>query len=79
MSNEKTLDVRVLHPREKHPTIFQIFKALKMGEKFQLINDHDPIPLYYQFEAEYPKQFGWEYLEKGPEVWRVDISRVGPE
>lgn len=70
------LDVRVIPPREKHPTIFQTFETLQSGESFILINDHDPFPLRYQFEAERPGQFGWTYLETGPVVWRVEISRT---
>ena len=76
MANERTLDVRVIPPREKHPAIFQTFASLKQGESFVLVNDHDPMPLRYQFEAEHPGAFGWEYLEKGPAIWRVAISRT---
>lgn len=71
----KQLDVRPIMPREKHPTIFSTFDALTPGETFQLINDHDPMPLFYQFEAERKNQFDWEYVEKGPAVWRVNISK----
>ncbi len=76
MSEPRTLDVRVIPPREKHPTIFNTFNALKPGESFILLNDHDPRPLRYQFEAEHAGQFGWEYLEQGPAAWRVKISRT---
>lgn len=76
MTDTQTLDVRVIPPREKHPTIFQKFAALAPGESFFLVNDHDPKPLRYQFEAEHPGKFGWQYLEQGPEVWRVQISKV---
>jgi uncharacterized protein (DUF2249 family) len=69
------LDVRVIPPREKHPTIFATFDALEPGESFVLVNDHDPFPLRYQFEAERAGRFGWEYLEQGPTVWRVAITR----
>jgi uncharacterized protein (DUF2249 family) len=69
------LDVRVIPPREKHPTIFRTFDALVSGESLVLFNDHDPFPLRYQFEAERPGEFAWEYLESGPVVWRVEISR----
>jgi uncharacterized protein (DUF2249 family) len=69
------LDVRVIPPREKHPTIFHTFDALAPGESFILVNDHDPFPLRYQFEAERTGTFTWEYLEQGPQVWRVEISR----
>ena len=70
------LDIRPVPPREKHPTIFAKFDKLTAGETFQLINDHDPMPLYYQFNAERPNKFNWEYVEKGPEVWRVNISKL---
>ena len=73
--NIKQLDVRPIVPREKHPSIFAAFDSLESGEVLQLINDHDPMPLYYQFEAERNGQFGWEYIEKGPEVWKVNITR----
>ena len=70
------LDIRPVVPREKHPTIMKAFDDLQNGEAFQLINDHDPVPLYYQFNAEKANQFGGEYVERGPEVWRVNISKV---
>lgn len=75
MTTQRTLDVRVIPPREKHPTIFSTFAGLAPGESFVLVNDHDPKPLRYQFDYEYAGQFGWEYLEEGPSVWRVEISR----
>jgi len=76
MSAEHVLDVRVIPPREKHPTIFAVFNALKPGEAFVLVNDHDPKPLRFQFEFEHTGQFDWQYLEQGPAVWRVQISRT---
>jgi uncharacterized protein (DUF2249 family) len=78
MSNEKAieLDIRIVPPREKHPTIFRTFDALKKGEAFTLINDHDPFPLRHQFEATRTGQFQWTYLEQGPRVWRVAIGKT---
>ena len=76
MSTRRMLDVRVIPPREKHPTIFQTFTALQPGESFVLVNDHDPKPLRYQFEYEHSGEFAWEYLEQGPAVWRGEISKV---
>ncbi len=72
---QTTLDVRQIPPPQRHPTIFQTWEALNAGENFELVNDHDPKPLYYTFEAELTGQFTWEYLEKGPEVWRVRIGK----
>ena len=78
MSNQDakvTIDVRTIIPRERHPLIFNTFEALAPGEFLLLVNDHDPAPLRYQFEAERPNQFSWEYVEQGPEVWQVHISK----
>ena len=73
----RVLDVRTITPRERHPRIFQLFDSLEVGEAFELINDHDPKPLYYQFQADRPGQLDWQYLEQGPETWRVRITRAG--
>jgi regulator of cell morphogenesis and NO signaling len=70
------LDVRDLAPRFRHPKIFETFDALAPGAAFVLVNDHDPRPLRYQFAFERPTTFGWRYLEQGPEVWRVEITRT---
>ena len=71
------IDVRTIQPRERHPLIFRTFDELAVGESFELINDHDPKPLYYQFQAERPGVLDWEYLEEGPETWRVKIGKSG--
>jgi uncharacterized protein (DUF2249 family) len=70
------IDVRSLVPAKRHEKIFQLVDKLTPGASFVLVNDHDPKPLYYQLEAEYPKQFSWTYLERGPAVWRVEIGRL---
>jgi uncharacterized protein (DUF2249 family)/NAD-dependent dihydropyrimidine dehydrogenase PreA subunit len=74
MDTQKTLDVRSIPPRERHPQIFALFDSLEAGEGFILINDHDPKPLYYQFLHERPDLFTWEYLLEGPVEWQVEIS-----
>jgi uncharacterized protein (DUF2249 family) len=74
---EVVLDVRQVAPPQRHPLIFQTFENLKSGEAFLLVNDHDPKPLYYQFKFEREGQFTWDYLEQGPQVWRVRVGRPG--
>ncbi len=69
------LDIRPIVPRDRHPLIFDRFDALAGGAAFVLINDHDPRPLFYQFSVERKDEFNWEYLEQGPEVWRVRIEK----
>ncbi|MGH8279231.1 MAG: DUF2249 domain-containing protein [Gammaproteobacteria bacterium] len=79
MAEAKILDVRNLIPMERHRTIFETYEKLPVGNKFVLVNDHDPKPLYYQFEAEHTGKFSWKYLEKGPSAWRVEIGRTAAE
>ncbi len=69
-----TLDVRDLAPGERHRVIFDTLTGLDAGEVTRLVNDHDPVPLRYQLDAERPGQFSWEYVEDGPERWVVDIT-----
>lgn len=73
------IDVREYPPREKHPAIFKTFESLEIGTKMELINDHNPKPLLYEFKIERPGTFTWDYLEEGPEVWRVAIGKVRKE
>jgi len=75
MSNDSVLDIRSIPPAQRHPLIFDRFDNLPQGDGFVLVNDHDPKPLYYQFQAERTGQFDWEYLESGPVTWRVRIGR----
>ncbi|MFT4882870.1 MAG: hypothetical protein ACI8U4_000366 [Natronomonas sp.] len=50
--SETTLDVRDVPPVERHPKIHDAFDALDSGEALHIVNDHDPKPLFYEFEAE---------------------------
>lgn len=70
------IDVRTLIPAQRHAKIFELVGKLTPGGAFILINDHDPKPLYYQLEAEHPGQFSWDYVEQGPQVWRVKIGKL---
>lgn len=76
---EKILDVRIIEPRLKHPTIFNTFDETPLGEGFVILNDHDPKPLYYQLMAERPNTFVWEYIKNGPIEWQVKIHKLNPE
>ena len=75
MSADPILDVRTDPHARRHTLILGSYSELAPGAGFVLVNDHDPKPLYYQFDAEYKGQFTWDYLEQGPQVWRVRIGR----
>lgn len=70
------LDVRDIAPRERHTTVHDAFDALAVGAAFEVVDDRDPTPLFYAFEAECAGEFTWEALEQGPEAWRVRIGKT---
>jgi len=72
----ETLDLRHLPPHERHAKIFQTWNLLESGETMKIINDHDPKPLRYQFEAEQDGKFQWEYEKEGPVDWIVNVKRI---
>jgi uncharacterized protein (DUF2249 family) len=74
-ANEQTVDVREMPPRDRHPTIMNSWRQLPPGGAIVLVNDHDPLPLYYQFSCEHGGTFRWDYLESGPATWRVRLSK----
>ncbi|MBI5492497.1 MAG: NifU family protein [Deltaproteobacteria bacterium] len=70
-----TLDLRAIPVFERHPRIFDAWEGLEAEEVLQIINDHDPKPLHYQFEGEYKDSYSWEYVSKGPD-WVVNITKL---
>jgi len=71
----RDLDVRELPPAQRHEQIFEAYTELDTGEAFVLVNDHDPKPLYHQFEAEASDEFRWEYCQQDPGEFRVRIGK----
>lgn len=60
----------------RHQTIMEAFDHLTSGTAIMLVNDHDPRPLFYQFQAERTGAFEWEYVEEGPDWFRVKITKM---
>jgi uncharacterized protein (DUF2249 family)/iron-sulfur cluster repair protein YtfE (RIC family) len=71
------LDVRQLAHGSRHEVIFGRLHALEPGQRLVIVNDHDPKPLHYQLDAAWPGSFGWDYVEAGPQLWQVAITRLG--
>ncbi|PIQ89237.1 MAG: hemerythrin [Candidatus Omnitrophica bacterium CG11_big_fil_rev_8_21_14_0_20_42_13] len=77
MTNKiQSLDLRPMPPFERHEKIFQAWDSLGSGDTLKITNDHDPKPLRYQFEVEYKDKYTWEYKQKGPKDWVVEIKKV---
>lgn len=72
-----TFDVKNIPPSERHPKkILDVWNRLEAGETLQLLNDHDPRQLYSLFETEFKDSFSWEYGEKGPVDWIINIKKL---
>ncbi|CAG7641721.1 hypothetical protein PAESOLCIP111_04262 [Paenibacillus solanacearum] len=63
-------------PHLKHKIIFETFANLKPAEAMLLVNDHDPVPLRFQFEAMHAGRFTWDYMEQGPTRFQVKIGKL---
>jgi uncharacterized protein (DUF2249 family) len=78
---DRMLDVRETPCSIKHGLILRSFVELEVGGHFILRNGHDPVPLRYQFEAEFPGTFTWDYVHRQPEDVAVKITKhktLGP-
>lgn len=75
MEQSTVFNVRSFEPRFRHALIFSMFEGLAAGAAFELVNDHDPVPLREQFKALSLPNLDWKYLETGPTVWRVRIAK----
>jgi uncharacterized protein (DUF2249 family) len=62
-------------PAQRYELIVDTCNALWAAAAFVVVDDHDPKPLWYQFDAEYAGAYSWDYLEQGGEVRRVRIGR----
>jgi uncharacterized protein (DUF2249 family) len=71
-----TVNATQYPPQLKHKVIFETFNKLKSSESMLLVNDHDPVPLRFQFEAMHQGRYTWEYIEQGPFTFQVKIGKV---
>lgn len=71
----ETLDVRAIAPKHRFEAIMGTYRQLVPGEQLALTVDHDPECMYYTLLAEEGADaFTFQYLERGPEVWRVVVT-----
>lgn len=71
------LDVRTIPHAIRHATVFGAVDGVRPGSGMVLVAPHDPLPLLAQLESRHPGVLSVEYLERGPEAWRLQIVRAG--
>lgn len=70
------LDARSVPHAIRHATIFGALDAVKPGGGMILVAPHDPLPLLDQLEQRSPGRFAIDYVERGPEAWRLQFVRI---
>ena len=76
-TTQTCLDVRPVEPRDRLTTIMGAYDSLPSGGTLDLTVDHDPKCMYYTLEAMHGVEaFRFDYVENGPEVWRVEVHKV---
>jgi len=73
------LDVRPVEPKDRFERIMDAYESLLPDQVLDLTVDHDPKCMYYTLKATRGDDaFAFDYLEAGPEVWRVLVTRLEP-
>lgn len=69
------LDARAVPHAIRHATVFGALDAVRPGGGLVLVAPHDPLPLLRQIEERSPGVFQVDYLERGPDAWRLSFTR----
>lgn len=72
---EPVLDARTLPHAIRHAAIFGALDSIPAGSGLVLVAPHDPLPLLAQASDRYDGALSVEYLERGPEAWRLRLVR----
>ena len=71
------LDARLIPHEVRHAAILGALDSLKPGCALILVAPHDPKPLLAQIDAKYGDGFGREYVQSGPDAWKIRFERAG--
>ncbi|WP_208378912.1 DUF2249 domain-containing protein [Cumulibacter soli] len=69
------LDVQVIPHAIRHASIFGALDSIKAGYGMIIRANHDPLPLLTQLEQRAPGAFAIEYLDRGPDTFRLRFVR----
>lgn len=69
------LDTRVIPHAIRHATIFGALEGLSAGKGILLVANHNPLPLLAQLDQRSPGKFTVDYVENGPELWKLSMVR----
>jgi uncharacterized protein (DUF2249 family)/hemerythrin-like domain-containing protein len=73
------LDLDVLPPEFAHRAALERFSRLRPGERLRVRSGRELQSLWNVLAWGRPGEFGWAYLEEGPDQWHVEVTRRVPE
>jgi uncharacterized protein (DUF2249 family)/iron-sulfur cluster repair protein YtfE (RIC family) len=71
------LDAASIPHAIRHATIFGALESVAPGGGLVLVAPHDPLPLLGQMAERWPGRFTVDYLQQGPDTWRLALVRAG--
>jgi uncharacterized protein (DUF2249 family) len=69
------LDARAIPHAIRHGAILGALDGIVPGDGLVLVAPHDPLGLLAQLQQRAPDTFDVEYLQRGPEDWRLSLTR----
>jgi uncharacterized protein (DUF2249 family) len=75
-ANAVQLDMRSVPLLQRQGKIMEAWKALPSGGVLRLVNDREPKPLYFLFQATQRGRFEWSYEQQGPAEWVAAIRKL---
>lgn len=73
---DPVLDARAIPHAVRHAAIFGALDSLAGGSALVLVAPHDPLPLLAQARERYGDGLTTEYLQRGPDAWRIRLQRT---
>ncbi|QDK44836.1 hemerythrin [Bdellovibrio sp. ZAP7] len=72
---EFIIEAQKISPQQRHSFIVESFDNLEGGDAIVIVNNHDPLPLLRFFEQNRASEFKQEYIQSGPGVWKVRLTK----
>ncbi len=69
------LDVRLIPHAIRHAAVFGALSSIAAGKAMVIVAPHDPKPLLAQIADREGGAIEVSYLDRGPEAWRLQLSR----
>ncbi len=74
-AEEPELDATRIPHEIRHAAILGALRGIGAGGSMVLVAPHDPLPLLAQIDDSWPGVFVREYVQAGPDAWRIRFTR----